>query len=156
MNQEELTDAIRKKITVLTGNDPTLFVVDVRIKPVHNVRVYIDGDQGVSIEQLAMLNRKLYKEIEASGFFPGDDFSLEVSSPGVDEPLKLHRQYRKNIGRAAEVQELDGGKKIGKLVTVTDSEIILEVTKGKGKKAETVQWVIPFTNIKTTKIQPQF
>ena len=88
--------------------------------------------------------------------FPQGDFSLEVSSPGVDKPLKLHRQYLKNIGRNIEVTFNDGSKKEGKLLQATNEDIILEQINGKGKKAETQQLVIPFSNIKTTTVQIQF
>jgi ribosome maturation factor RimP len=118
--------------------------------------VFIDGDQGVSIEKLVQYNRRLYKEIEESGMFPNDDFSLEVSSPGLDEPLKLHRQYVKNISRFVEVTETDGSKKEGKLISATEQAIEVEEQKGKGKKLEIIQHTIPFENIKMTKIQIKF
>jgi len=70
--------------------------------------------------------------------------------------LKNHRQYAKNIGRQVEVIFNDGSKKEGKLVQVAEEDIILEQVSGKGKKAETQQIVIPFTNIKTTTVQIQF
>ncbi len=136
--------------------DPALFLVEIRIKPTNNIKVFVDGDQGVSIEKLVQLNRKFYKELEESDFFPNGDFSLEVSSPGLDEPLKLHRQYQKNIGRQVEILLLEGVKKEGKLVAVTEEEILLEEEKGKGKKKEIVQHTIPFNQIKTTKIQIKF
>jgi ribosome maturation factor RimP len=79
-----------------------------------------------------------------------------VSSPGVDEPLKLHRQYKKNIGRFVEVVFNDDTKKEGKLLEVADSDIIIEHTEGKGKKAVTQQLVIPIGNIKTTTVQIKF
>ncbi|HXB07215.1 MAG TPA: hypothetical protein VNW04_08870, partial [Puia sp.] len=79
---------------LLTG-EPGYFLVDIRIKPTNNIRVYIDGDQGISIEKCVQYNRALYKKLEELGIFPDGDFSLEVSSPGLDEPLKLHRQYKK-------------------------------------------------------------
>ena len=64
--------------------------------------------------------------------FPDGDFSLEVSSPGLDEPLKLHRQYLKNIGRFVEVIEQDGTRKEGKLLSVTEiGDMIVEEEKGK-------------------------
>ena len=89
--------------------------------------------------------------MEESSFFPNGDFSLEVSSPGLDEPLKLHRQYLKNIGRFVEVTGNDGIKKEGKLLTVTEEEIIVEEEKGKGKKKEIVQHTIPFDKYKNNK-----
>jgi ribosome maturation factor RimP len=98
----------------------------------------------------------LYKDLEETSFFPGGDFSLEVSSPGLDEPLKLRRQYLKNIGRAIEVLRVDGVKNEGKLLTVTEEEIVVEEEKGKGKKKELVQHTIPFSEIKATRIQIKF
>lgn len=140
----------------MIGSEPELFLVETRIKPTNNIKVYIDGDQGVSIEKLVHFNRRLYKEIEESGMYPNGDFSLELSSPGLDEPLKLHRQYRKNIGRYAEVLDLEGRRSEGKLVSVNDEELVLEEVKGKGKKMEVVQHTIPFASIKTTRVQVKF
>jgi ribosome maturation factor RimP len=88
--------------------------------------------------------------------FPNGDFSLEVSSPGLDEPLKLYRQYVKNIGRYVEVADKEGAQKEGKLINVTEADIVVEEIKGKGKKMETVRHTIAFENIKMTKIQIKF
>ena len=118
--------------------------------------MFIDGDQGVSIDKLVRYNRNLYRQIEEEKMFPNDDFSLEVSSPGLEEPLKLNRQYQKNIGRYVEVVVEDGTKREGKLLSATATALIIEETKGKGKKIETVQHTINFDIIKTTKIQIKF
>ena len=156
MNGEALIQVIEHKVKALIDAEPDHFLVEVRVKPTNNIKVFIDGDKGISIEKLVQYNRKLYKEIEEDGIFPNGDFSLEVSSPGLEEPLKLHRQYRKNIGRFAEVTDTEGVKKEGKLVEAGETEIVLEEVKGKGKKAETVLHRINFNNIKTTKIQIKF
>jgi ribosome maturation factor RimP len=84
------------------------------------------------------------------------EFSLELSSPGIEEPLRMHRQYLKNKGRNVEVVFTDGSKKEGKLLEVAEQDIIIEHTEGKGKKAVTQQLVIPFSNIKTTTVQIKF
>ena len=156
MNTEPQIQAVEHKVEALISAEPELFLVEVKIKPTNNIKVFIDGDQGVSIEKLVQYNRKLYKEIEASDMFPNGDFSLEVSSPGLDEPLKIHRQYLKNIGRFVEVTEKDGSKKEGKLISVTEQAITVEEQRGKGKKIEIVQHTISFNNIKTTKVQIKF
>ena len=156
MNTEPQIQALESKMEALISAEPGLFLVEVKIKPTNNIKVFIDGDQGVSIEKLVQFNRKLYKDIEENNMFPNGDFSLEVSSPGLDEPLKLHRQYVKNIGRFVEVTETEGSKKEGKLISATEQAITLEEQKGKGKKMELVQYTIPFENIKTTKIQIKF
>jgi ribosome maturation factor RimP len=156
MDQIALITNLQERAAALIGAEKTLFVVEVRIKPTNNIKIYIDGDQGVSVDKLVSYNRKLYRQLEEEGLFPNGDFSLELSSPGLDEPLKLHRQYVKNIGRPVEVVLNDGAKKEGVLQVVGDTQIELTETKGKGKKMETHTHVIPFSEIKATKIQIKF
>ena len=159
MNTDQQIQAIEQKINALISPDPGCFVVEVKIGPGNHIRAFIDADNGMNIDKLVQYNRSLYKQIEESGLFPNSDFSLEVSSPGLDEPLKLHRQYLKNIGRNVDVILKDGTKKEGKLMRAGDNEIELEEEKGKnvhgrkvGKK-ELVQHIISFDDIKTTTIQ---
>ncbi|MBE2231524.1 MAG: ribosome maturation factor [Chitinophagaceae bacterium] len=156
MNKDTQIQAITEKAEALIAEDPELFLVEVRIKPTHNIKVYIDGNQGISVDKLVQYNRRLYKIIEEAGYYPEGEFSLELSSPGLDEPLKLHRQYLKNVGRFVEVLLADGVKREGKLVSATETEIGVEEHKGKGKKAEMILHTIPFDQIKTTKIQIKF
>jgi ribosome maturation factor RimP len=140
----------------ILGTDPSYFLVEIRIKPTNNVKVFLDGDNGISIEKCIAVNRAMYKRLEGSGMFPNDDFSLEVSSPGLDEPLKLHRQYLKNKGRKVEVLQKDGIKVEGTMLEVSEQSIELEEIKGKNKKQEIIRHVIPFESIKSTKIQIVF
>jgi len=156
MNIEDQIQTLEQKVEALIRDDPGVFLVEVRIKPTNNVKVFVDADDGLSIDKLVQYNRRLYKNIEESSFFPGGDFSLEVSSPGLDEPLKLHRQYLKNVGRDVEVIGKDGIKTEGKLLRATEAEIVVEEEKGKNKKKEIVTHTIPFDNIKATKIQIKF
>lgn len=137
-------------------NEPGYFLVEIKIKPTDNVKLFIDGDNGISVEKCVQFNRQLYKIIEEAGLFTPGEFSLEVSSPGIDKPLKSQRQYLKNAGRDVEVVFNDGSVKSGKLLQVSTEDIILEETTGKGKKAVTTQLVIPFSNIKTTTVQIKF
>ncbi len=156
MNSEAQIQALEQKVEALISPEPGFFLVELRIKPTNNIKVFIDADQGISIDKLVQLNRRLYKDIEESNFFPNGDFSLEVSSPGLDEPLKLYRQYLKNIGRNVEVILKDGIKVEGKLTDVSETEIGIEEEKGKNKKKELVKHTILFDNIKTTTIQIKF
>ena len=153
---ETLIQHIEQLVDSMLSAEPEYFRVNVSIKPTNNVKVFIDGDNGISIEKCVQFNRRLYKMIEDKGIYPPGEFSLEVSSPGVDEPLKLHRQYTKNIGRFIELIFNDATKKEGKLVQVAESDIIIEQTSGKGKKTFAQQLVIPFNNIKTTTVQIKF
>ena len=132
-----------------------MFLVNMRIKPTNNIKVFLDADGGLSIDKSARLNRRLYALIEESGLFPEGDFSLEVSSPGVDEPLTSIRQYRKNIGRIVAVSPADGGADItGKLAEVADDHIVLEVKVPKKKETTTV--AVPLEEIKKIVVQIVF
>jgi ribosome maturation factor RimP len=140
----------------LIEHEPDVFLVSLKIKPTNNIKVFLDADMGLPIDKCVKINRKLYKFIEESAMYPEGDFSLEVSSPGITEPLKMHRQYLKNIGRDVEVVFNDGSIKEGKLMEVAEADIIIETTEGKGKKAIVQQVVIPLENIKTTTVQIKF
>jgi ribosome maturation factor RimP len=157
MTTENLIETLKAQIGSLI-EDPKHFLVEVRIKPTNNIKVFIDGDEGVPLSALVQYHRKLYKQVEEGGLFPDGNFSLEVSSPGVDEPLKLHRQYGKNIGRFVEVTLADEAatKFEGKLLEATEDGIIVETETGKGKKKEVKQETILFSDIKTTKVQVKF
>lgn len=143
-------------VNAVIAAEPSIFLVEVKIKPTNNIKVFLDGDTGISIKQCADYNRALYKQLEESTYFPDGDFSLEVSSPGLDEPLKLERQYAKNIGREVEVLTTEGTKVEGRMVAANAEALTLEEEKGKNKKKEIVVHTIPLTNIKTTKIHIKF
>jgi ribosome maturation factor RimP len=156
MSTDTQIGVVKQKINELLAEHPTHFLVEIRIKPTNNFKVFIDADEGVNLAVLIEYNRKLYKFIEENSLYPDGDFSLEVSSPGLDEPLKLNRQYKKNIGRFVDVLLNDATKKEGKLVEATEDGIIIEYEQGKGKKKEIKQETILFTDIKHTKIQIKF
>lgn len=153
MQTEAQIQAIEQKVDTLLAGHPSHFLVAVKIKPTNNIKVYIDAEEGMPLSALVDYNRKLYKIIEESGMYPDGNFSLEVSSPGLDEPLKLQRQYKKNIGRYVEVLLNDSNKKEGKLITVADEGITIETETGKGKKKEVKQEAVLFNDIKSTKVQ---
>lgn len=133
-----------------------VFLVDIRIKPTNNVKVYLDADGGLPIETCTRINRALYKQLEESTLFVNGDFSLEVSSPGLDEPLKLHRQYLKNIGRDLNLLLAEDRQLSGTLKAVTEEAIEIEYTEGKNKKAVLKQEHIPFSQIKKALIAIKF
>lgn len=156
MGTETLQNAIAQKVLDLLAGNPSHFLVDIRIKPTNNIKVFIDADEGIMLSTLIDYNRKLYKLLEESGLFPADDFSLEVSSPGLDEPLKLNRQYKKNVGRYLHITKADSSVVEGKLMEASEDGVIVETETGKGKKKEVKQETVLFTDIKTTKIQIKF
>jgi len=155
MNSENQVIGVEKKLSELLTELPGYFLVEISVKPTNNIKVFVDADQGAAIDQLSRINRALYKWVEEN-LFPDGDFSIEVSSPGLDEPLKLNRQYLKNIGRMVEIVLKNGLKKEGKLISVSENEIVIEEEIGKGKKKEVIQHIILKEEIKTTKVQVKF
>lgn len=150
-----LDKRIETKVSEILNDLPGYFLVEISIKPTNNFKVFVDADQGAAIDQLSKINRVLYKWVEEN-FFPNGDFSIEVSSPGLDEPLKLDRQYFKNVGRFVDVLLKNGIKKEGKLLSVSENEIVIEEQKGHGKKKEMIEHRLLKEEIKTIKIQIKF
>lgn len=113
-----------------------IFLVDVNIKgKVNNmkIQVFIDGDNLVGIDECSKISRKLTDELEEKAMIEGR-YVVEVSSPGVDKPLKYLRQYPKHVGRELELLTNDKKKFQGVLLSVVKDEIELSVKSGKVKK----------------------
>ena len=147
---------VKKKIedfvAEITSQYGTVFPVEIKISPANDIKFFLDADDGITIEKCTAINKALYKFIENTGIFPDGNFSLEVSSPGVDEPLKLYRQYKKNTGRRVEVLLNDGGKIEGTLLNTGDEAIMIEEKKGRGNKLTSQSTTILFSQIKHTKV----
>lgn len=151
MNKEQqLTNIITEYL------DADYFLVDVILKnqkPKAKLTVLIDGDQGVSIDKCAELSRWLGKQIEEQNIIQ-NAYTLEVSSPGVDTPLKSYRQYVKNVGRKVKVFLDDQNTQVGVLEKVEESFIVIQPEK-KGKTIlEKIE--IPFEQIQKTKVMISF
>lgn len=160
MNFETPSKKIENFLNGIIGQSGKIFQVGVKISQGNDIVVLLDGDDGITIEKCTQVNKALYKYIEEAKLFPGGNFSLEVSSPGVDEPLKFHRQYRKNIGRNVQVIMNDGSLLEGKLIEVNNDEIILKEKQVKGSKApdryRDKTTTISFNQIKHTKVLVTF
>jgi len=112
----------------LEGSDK--FLVNLKITPDNRIYVDIDGDNGVTIDDCIELSRAIESQLDRDE----EDFALDVSSAGADQPLKLTRQYRKNIGREVEAVTFDGEKTVGELVAVDEETVTLR-TPGTKKQA---------------------
>jgi ribosome maturation factor RimP len=152
----ELADQI-KKLTEAQLKDESHFVVDALVslkgKP-GKVVVILDGDNGISIDDCAEVSRELSKALDDSNLVP-DAFVLEVSTPGLDQPLKIWRQYKKNIGRNVRVKTKDNTVE-GKLVAVLEDKIAVLQQTGKGKKTEPQEIEILFSDIDKTLVLVSF
>ena len=153
-NMENVIEKVHTLLEPLLDNTD-MFIINIKVKPINNIKVYLDADSGFSIEKCALVNRKLYAGIEAEQMFPNGDFSLEVSSPGIDEPLVQARQYKKNVGRKVTVTDNEGVERTGMMKEVTDEHITLEM-KGPKQKDAMIIAEIPFVNIKKTVVQISF
>ncbi len=140
--------------------DDKFFIVDLKVtqtKTRTNITILLDSDTGIMIEDCASISRRLAHQIEEQDLIK-DAFNLEVSSPGVDFPLTLVRQYAKNIGRTLKIELKDKTEKIGVLEALTDSGIsLMEERKKKPKKDEVIEAImIPFEEISVAKVQISF
>lgn len=151
LNQLETVEKLLKPL--LEGD---IFLIEIKVKPINNIKIFLDADAGLGIEKCIKINRALYKTMEEMGLYPDGDFSLEVSSPGIGEPLKQYRQYVKNKGRDVELLTNDDRKLNGKMLDVKEDAITIETVEGKGKKQVIKTEDIPFSNIKQTKVQIKF
>lgn len=130
----------------LEGTD--LFLVDLKIGKDNKISVFIDGDNGVTIQSCIDLSRKIESNFDREV----EDFELSVFSSGVGEPLKLNRQYKKNIGRNIEVITNEEGETIvGELLMVDEEKIVVRI-QPKKKKDPIVEKEIFIDNIKESKI----
>jgi len=156
--EERIADLLDKKFEEPEFAD--CYLIDIHLNPKGNkLEVFIDSDSGVTFEKCQKLSRYLEGYLDEEKTL-GESYTLEVSSPGISRPLKLARQYRKNIGRDIEIATKEGNKKTGKLVDATDFAATVEeivITKeGKKKKKEVVQTIIPYDEIKKAVIKIQF
>jgi ribosome maturation factor RimP len=137
---------------LLEGTD--MFVTSLQIEPGNNIKLFLDADEGLNVQKSVSINRQLVAQIDELGWYPNGDYSLEVSSPGVDEPLRSIRQYRKNIGRTLAVTTMEDLEQIGELKTVAATGITLAVKINKKKEIALVE--IPFEQIKQSIVQVIF
>ncbi len=115
--------------------DDKFFVVSLTAKPVrsvYHISILLDSDEGITIEQCASISRRLANDLETKEIFD-TAYNIEVSSPGLDQPLVLPRQYVKNTGRNLKVQLSDGQVLEGRLTAVNEQELSLELPKPKKK-----------------------
>lgn len=153
MEKAKIIETVSLLAEEALASTPDYFLVEVRMSPSQQLKVFVDADHGASIDRLASLNRALYHRIEEAALFgPDGNFSLEVSSPGLDEPLKLLRQYKKNIGRRVEVTLADGTLQTGTLDGADGENVRLTQQEGPKKEPRTLEKEIPFNQIKSTKV----
>lgn len=113
------------------------------------VKVVVDSDHGVDLDQCAELSHKVSAILDANDDLIGDGpYTLEVSSPGVTRPLTLPRHWRRNIGRLVRVVLADGGVVTGRVTAADEQEAVLDVA---GNKRE-----VQYDKVGKAKVQVEF
>jgi ribosome maturation factor RimP len=143
----EIATELRTMAESCLGNE-SQFLVDVLItarQGPKKVLVMVDADNGIGIDEFSEISRKLSVLLDESGLIDGQ-YSLEVSSPGIDQPLKSVRQYQKNVGRKLKIKS-KGEILEGTLESVSENFVELALVKGTGKKKETSIVQIPFSEV---------
>ncbi len=167
MIQMQLEELVRRQFEEPDWTD--CFLIELTISPLKAVEVIIDADEGVNFDQCKRLSRVIENwldgvdEVNPQGTgtgILGDDYTLEVSSPGLSRPLKFARQYPKNVGRTLEVLDTEGSKIEGVLTAVDAEKITLEWEdirkEGKKKIKEMVTKELPFSKIKRAMVMVKF
>ena len=137
----------------LEGSDK--FLVELKVKAGNKIMVFIDGDQGVNVDDCIQLSRYIESKLNRNV----DDYALEVSSPGTEQPLKLRRQYIKNTGRFVKVVKNDETIIEGQLLSSGEESIDLLVQvpiPGKKFKKEEKNISLTYAEIKETKVLAKF
>jgi ribosome maturation factor RimP len=146
--KEQITSAVEEKLAE-TGS----FLVEVKVTP-SKVFVFVDNAKGIRLEECIEVNRFLQQKFGETDVF--EHHELEVSSPGMDEPLKVLKQFLKRLGQKVSVLRKDGIRREGVLKAATEKEITIEETvkrKINGKRELQINTVsIPFDEIKETKL----
>jgi len=150
--EKRVAELVEEKI----ADRPDLFLVDVKMHSNGKLIILVDGDKGIGIADCVAISRHVGFHLEEEGTIE-TAYNLEVSSPGIDTPLTLPRQYVKNISRQLGIKMADGTKREGKLTALTEDAIVIEEqVKQKGKKAEIIESVIPINQITETKVLISF
>jgi len=153
MNVEQrVKELVEEKI----ADRPDLFIVNITMHSNGKLIILMDGDQGIGIADCVAISRHVGYHLEEENVIE-TAYNLEVSSPGLDYPLSSDRQYQKNIGRMVSVKDPEGNKREGVLKALNAEGIVIEERiKEKGKKAVDVENLIPFEQIKETKVLISF
>ena len=144
-------------ITEALLEKPSIFLVDLAVSDSFKISVGLDGDNGVALQDCIDISRAIENNLDREE----QDFSLEVASVGVGTPLKMIRQYKKNVGRTL-IVTTNTEKIEAELVEANDVFIILswkarEPKKvGKGKETVQKQQQIPYTDIKEAVVTVTF
>lgn len=158
----ELTERIGQLLEEKYASDELFadcFTVEIELKPGNKLFIYADSDSGLSLEKCQKLSRHI-EHILDENLWLGETYGIEVSSPGIDRPLKFPRQYLKNIGRMLAVRCVDKTEHLAELKSADETQIILTqiVVERDGKKKikKEVETPIPYIQIEKAVVKLPF
>ncbi|MCU0429146.1 MAG: ribosome maturation factor RimP [Cytophagaceae bacterium] len=134
--------------------DPHHFIVGAKVTGkgrTQKIVVIADGDAGIDIDTCAKISSRMSELLDAETFF-NDAYTLEVGSPGADEPIELPRQYTKNIGRKLQVLTTEGVLLEAQLLSVSDNGLTLQKSSKKKKNASPELVEFRFEEIKKAQV----
>ena len=149
------TKKVKNLLNDALAENADLFLIELKFLADNKIYVEVDGDKGVSLKECIRISREIEHNLDREE----EDFSLEVTSPDVANPLKVKRQYIKNINRILNVKLRDNTAVQGELISVTDNEIELEWKArepkpiGKGKITVVKNATIQFKDILEAKVK---
>lgn len=117
-------------LSEILENYKSLFLIELTFSSNNDVKVFLDGDKGVTLKDCASINSDIKKKINQDEI----NYSVEIGSCGIDFPLKLVRQFKKNIFRKIEITDLDGLKHIGTLTKVSKTSFEINWKERQAKK----------------------
>jgi ribosome maturation factor RimP len=135
----------------------SVFLVEVVASAKHlsKITVIVDGDQGVTIDDCTRISRELSEKLDEMDLGV-ENYLLEVSTPGLDHPLKLKRQYRKNVGRGLKVHRHDKSIVTGTLSHADEENIVLQQEIKEGKLVTEKLVTIPYEEIERAFVMVSF
>lgn len=154
----KLESEVNNLLDVFLESRPDLFVVNLTISASNDIVLILDGDNGVTLQDCLDASRAVENNLDREK----EDFSLQVMSAGLSEPLSSIRQYKKNLGRKLTVLQNDDKEVEGELINVDDEKIILKLKYrkskdiGKGKMTVIEDKEIPYSAIKKAKVKIKF
>ena len=134
----------------IAATDNDAFLVELELKPNNIIVAFVDSDNGLTIEQIKMINRQIESHLDRDV----EDFNLTVSSPDLNRPLKTWRQYKKNVGRYLKVK-FNERQEEGMLMKVEAKYLVLSVPNKK-KSAPNTELEIQFADIAEAKVAIRF
>jgi len=117
----QLKETIAQEVNRYFENT-SLFLVEVKVLSNGKIEIFADGISNITIDECVQLSKHIYQFLEENNLM-NDNISLDVSSPGMEEPLKVPQQFQKQIGKQVEVVLKNGLKIIGELLNTTETEV---------------------------------